>query len=401
MPNHEELFNTELQLQSLMGSEPTPASLGEAINVLDTQIRRGIPQEAAQGIAAMRAKLINQLGNVTKLERLKRELSAREAPGRLGGGESIVPYEQTPIPGGMKFSLPAGETRMEKGGMVSSGPWAGSPTPGGWFGKAIVADNAPEAPTAPQQLTPDLLFRLKELGMEGMIPQLQPERGPAITEKLVQELGEAGIPAAGITHASQVTPEQFKVLAAKQAEAKDRIPQKDAGLWVDNTGKVLTKVIGESAIGTMASGGIRLLNSDEAKGLRVAVGVLGIGDELRTLAPGILKQYKGATIGQIFDVQGNRLVLKAVAAGGEPNLKKFVTFLNDYLISLPQAFGIPGSREGIRLIEMFRAGTGTLADTVQSINASLDANAVAIDARWTPRGIRPSLQSDWTKKYER
>ena len=191
------------------------------------------------------------------------------------------------------------------------------------------------------------------------------------------------------------------MLAAKQAEAKDRIPQKDAGLWVDNTGKVLTKVIGESAIGTMASGGIRLLNSDEAKGLRVAVGVLGIGDELRTLAPGILKQYKGATIGQIFDVQGNRLVLKAVAAGGEPNLKKFVTFLNDYLISLPQAFGIPGSREGIRLIEMFRAGTGTLADTVQSINASLDANAVAIDARWTPRGIRPSLQSDWTKKYER
>lgn len=395
------LINLQLQLQNAT-SENTPESLSKALDALDTSIRRGVPEDKVPAILKLRGGLIEHLQKQSKIEQLKTELS--QAPGRLDR-ESIVDLEQTPgVAGGPpSFTLPASETRQEIGRITSSAPLAGT---GKHFAKAIVREPTSPEDLAPKRLSPDQIFRLNEAGLTNLIPNLQPPMGPAITAGQVQAAGEAGIPTAGITQASQLNPEQFQQIAANEAaklEArKAKVSQADASLWVDQTGKTIPNAIGKTFDELQLSGGIRLMDKAEAKSLNTAIQVIGIGDEIRKLAPQILKKYGGVNLGTIFEVKGNEIFLRtAASAAGDPTLASFKNFLNDYLIRLPQAYGLSGAREGPRIIELFSKSVGNLGSTIESLNASLDANQVSIDKFWAPRQIKPSLNADWKLQYKR
>lgn len=173
-----------------------------------------------------------------------------------------------------------------------------------------------------------------------------------------------------------------------EQKANAPIQPKDIGLWVDPSGNALpAKDVTGKRIGDLPEGSVKLLNPLEAKALGAAKALVGMADRINTIAPKLLTKYGKSTIGNIFEVQGNRIILKSKEAGGDPLLQSYQTYLNDFLITAPQAQGIPGSREGQRLIELFKQGTPTLASSVESTKAATDAMIDSVNFRWQPRGI--------------
>lgn len=171
--------------------------------------------------------------------------------------------------------------------------------------------------------------------------------------------------------------------------AERRLNRIDAPFIVDKYGNnvPLNKILGKQL--SEVPEAVAVLSATELPGLKAAQRVVRIGEELKALAPQILKKYGGVSLGQMFKVVGNKIYLTEIAQrAGDPNVVKFQTLLNGFLISEPQALGIPGGRESVRLLELVAKGAPTFGSTVEGLNAAIDTTInTDIAPAWEARGI--------------
>lgn len=171
--------------------------------------------------------------------------------------------------------------------------------------------------------------------------------------------------------------------------AEKRLGRIDAPFIVDENGKniPLNKIIGKQLSEVPEAAAV--LTATELASLKAAQRVVRIGEELKVLAPSILKQYEGTSIGKILEVQGNQIYLtQGAQRAGDPAVAKFQTLLNGFLISEPQALNVPGGRLSTTLIDRVAKGAPTFGSTVESLIAAVDTTInTDIAPAWDARGI--------------
>ena len=205
--------------------------------------------------------------------------------------------------------------------------------------------------------------------------------------KSFAELQEKNAKAAAILERKRKAASALTVRETPPAER--RLNRIDAPFIVDKNGNnvPLNKIIGKQL--SEVPEAVAVLSATELPGLKAAQRVVRIGDELKSLAPQILKKYGGVSLGQMFKVVGNKIYLTEIAQrAGDPNVVKFQTLLNGFLISEPQALGIPGGRESVRLLELVAKGAPTFGSTIEGLNAAIDTTInTDIAPAWEARGI--------------
>jgi len=170
--------------------------------------------------------------------------------------------------------------------------------------------------------------------------------------------------------------------------AREKIKPEQAAMWVDKYGNSLSPkdIVGKSA-SELPEGAVKLGGQTEINALRSARALPELGDRLIKNAQPVLSKYKGQRMGDIFDVQGNRLVIKSRAAAGDPQLAKFAADMTDFMIAAPQAQGIPGGRETVGLFNRLGTGLPSFQDTVESAAAKVNEQVLNVGSRWSSRGI--------------
>ena|SRR3990167_5021280 len=211
-----------------------------------------------------------------------------------------------------------------------------------------------------------------------------PDTARALLERMIPGLAQGKGRLQRIGEKARVRAEATQDVAANKP-----IPAKDFGLWVTPTGKSLQpeNFKGKTEGNLLEGGHIRLNDAQTARSLSGAKRVIQIGDQIGKAIPDILTRVGKSKLGDIFEVQGNKLAIKAKEFAGDPAVRKLQAFMIDYLVSVPIAMGLAAGREGPRLLEVLQPGVPHLTDTVESALEVIDANAKSINAAWLHRGI--------------
>lgn len=156
---------------------------------------------------------------------------------------------------------------------------------------------------------------------------------------------------------------------------------KNAPFVFDSGGNLLppAQVIGKKP-SELPTDTVFLPNPQERGALRSAKSLLDIRNKIAADLPALLPQFSNSPVSDIFNVQGNKLVLKSKEMAGNPKLADMTARVNDFIIEAPIAMGLPGGRES----DTVRSQTakGILGGTVQGMLAGLDANIDSVNSRW-------------------